>query len=79
MSVRVRVSVMEGKYVYINRTARSWSGGLGIDGYILDTSFQVPCSPGNCSRQPAAFRRASSDAAFALGPGNVSSNATALR
>ena len=26
--------------------ANSWSRNLGIDGFILDTSVQVPCSPG---------------------------------
>ena len=26
--------------------ANSWSRNLGIDGYIMDTSVQVPCSPG---------------------------------
>ena len=26
--------------------ANSWSRNLGIDGYIVDTSLQVPCSPG---------------------------------
>lgn len=35
--------------------AKSWSRNLGIDGYIVDTSIQVPCSPGinpkvRCSR-----------------------------
>ena len=26
--------------------ANSWSRNLGIDGFIVDTSFQIPCAPG---------------------------------
>eukprot|EP01050_Picozoa_sp_SAG11_P005649 SAG11_NODE_406_length_9736_cov_3.229117_1_plen_1784_part_00 len=29
-----------------NALANSWSRNLGIDGFIVDTSIQVPCSPG---------------------------------
>ena len=45
-SVNANIGHKEYQDYLADALARSWSGGLGIDGYIVDTSFQVPCSPG---------------------------------
>eukprot|EP01049_Picozoa_sp_SAG25_P001222 SAG25_NODE_50_length_18801_cov_117.737729_2_plen_829_part_00 len=43
----LNANLAHGEYVdYLaDALANSWSRNLGIDGYIVDTSIQVPCSP----------------------------------